>query len=99
LELIPLIYEIFKKQYPQILGQALVLDYGWVHAGMWSVVKAILSKEAKEKLKFIKMEDLTDYITIENIPTGTIILIRMGRHEQRFYAITKRLSNYTRIRG
>lgn len=73
MELIPLVYEIFKKQYPQILGQALVLNYGWVHAGMWSVIKAILSAEAKEKLKFIKKDDLTDYIPIENIPIGIII--------------------------
>jgi hypothetical protein len=69
-ELIPIIYDIFKHQYPQILGQCLVLNYGWLHAGIWSILKRMLSEEAKSKLVFLSYNQLVDYIPIDNLPVG-----------------------------
>lgn len=69
--LIPVIYELFRTQYPQLLGQALVLNYGWVHAGIWGILAPLLTPEARAKLLFIGQEQLVDYIPIGNIPSGT----------------------------
>ncbi|KAI8894008.1 CRAL-TRIO domain-containing protein [Globomyces pollinis-pini] len=67
--LIPLIYEIFRNQYPQLIGQAIVLNYGWLHAGIWGVLRTAMSTEAKGKLQFISTEDMINFIPIDNIPT------------------------------
>jgi hypothetical protein len=69
-DLIPVCYDLFKRHFPQILGQALVLNYGWIHAGIWSVVKTMLSEEAKRKLVFVNVSDLPEFIPLENIPIG-----------------------------
>lgn len=68
--MIPTIYDIFKHQYPQLLSQVLVLNYGWIHAGIWGMVKTFLTVEAREKLVFISYDQLQEYIPIENIPIG-----------------------------
>ncbi|KAJ3251594.1 hypothetical protein HK103_002238 [Boothiomyces macroporosus] len=68
-ESVPLIYEIFRNHYPQLVGQAIVLNYGWIHAGIWNFIRPILSAEARDKLVFVGAEKLIDYIPIENIPT------------------------------
>ncbi|EGF84362.1 hypothetical protein BATDEDRAFT_22348 [Batrachochytrium dendrobatidis JAM81] len=67
-ELLPLFLEIFQKHFPQFIGQVLVLNYGWIHAGIWSVLRTGLSADATEKLRFISTPELIDYIPPECIP-------------------------------
>jgi hypothetical protein len=69
-DLIPVVYDIFKKHYPQILGQVLVLNYGWVHGGIWQIISTMLTEEAKKKLVFVDKKHLLRYIPPENIPKG-----------------------------
>ncbi|KAI8916082.1 CRAL-TRIO domain-containing protein, partial [Gorgonomyces haynaldii] len=68
-DLIPFLYETFQRHYPQIVGQAIVLNYGWVHAGLWSVVRQSLTPEARERLVFIDQDKMSQYIPAESIPT------------------------------
>ncbi|KAJ3274151.1 hypothetical protein HDV01_003434 [Terramyces sp. JEL0728] len=67
-ESVPHLYEIFRNHYPQLVGQAIVLNYGWIHAGIWNFIRTLLSAEARSKLKFISTEQLVEFIPEENIP-------------------------------
>ena len=73
-EVVPIVYDLFKRHYPQIFGQCLVLNYGWIHAGLWSVVRTILTEEARGKLRFIKFQDLNRFMNDEDIPQGSALL-------------------------
>jgi CRAL/TRIO domain len=68
---IPMVYELVQKQFPQLIGKVLVLNYSWIHAGIWSLVSNILTAEAKSRLVFLEEEVLVEHIPIENIPLGT----------------------------
>jgi hypothetical protein len=95
--MIPLVYDIFKKQYPQILSQAIVLNYGWVHAGMWGVIKTVMSSEAKEKLKFLSIHDLQDVIPQKMIPFGIFqIIVDCGGN---YYADSFKKSTFVTLYG
>lgn len=69
--LVPVIYELFRHQYPQLLGQVLVLNYGWFHSGIWNFLAPIMTAEARAKLVFIAEEQLIEYISVNRIPKGT----------------------------
>ncbi|KAI8928400.1 hypothetical protein BC831DRAFT_448580 [Entophlyctis helioformis] len=69
-ELVPLFYEIFQKHFPQLIGQVLVLNYGWIHAGIWSMVRTALTADATERLRFISTKELPSHLPIENIPSA-----------------------------
>ena len=70
LEFLPCLREIFSVLFPQSFGCIYVLNYGWVHAGLWSIIKQLLTPETKERLLFLDNRDLEKYISIENIPQG-----------------------------
>lgn len=67
---LPCLREIFSGRFPQSFGSIYVLNYGWVHSGIWNVIKPLLTPETKEKLLFLDKKDLEKYISIENIPQG-----------------------------
>ncbi|KAH6591828.1 hypothetical protein BASA50_004989 [Batrachochytrium salamandrivorans] len=67
-ELLPLFLEIFQKHFPQIIGHVLVLNYGWIHAGIWSIIKAGLTADATERLQFISSNELCNFIPTSHIP-------------------------------
>jgi hypothetical protein len=68
------VYDIFRHQYPQLLGQSLVLNYGWIHAGLWGILRQMLTEEAKSKLVFLDYGQLINYIPLDNLPVGTAFL-------------------------
>eukprot|EP00842_Homolaphlyctis_polyrhiza_P003608 jgi/Hompol1/4248/HPOL_007009-RA len=72
-DLVPLFFEIFQKHFPQLIGQVLVLNYGWIHAGIWGVVRSTLTTEAKERLRFISAADLPKFINVDSIPTSETV--------------------------
>ena len=72
-EFLPTLHDLFSKQYPQGLGVIYVLNYGWVHAGIWNIVKPMLSQEACERLLFLGKEQLKMHIPIESIPKGRVM--------------------------
>ncbi|KAJ3121197.1 hypothetical protein HK100_012490 [Physocladia obscura] len=60
-ELMPAIISLFYSHYPSIFGVLYVLNFGWLHSGIWSVVKRALSKEACEKLLFLTKPEMPLY--------------------------------------
>nr|KAJ3421167.1 hypothetical protein HK105_004344 [Polyrhizophydium stewartii] len=69
-ELLPLFVELFQKHFPQLVGQAIVLNYGWIHSGIWSVVRTGLTADATARLRFISNDELDQFIPKANIPSA-----------------------------
>ncbi|KAI9209311.1 CRAL-TRIO domain-containing protein [Polychytrium aggregatum] len=68
LEMMPQFFELFTKQYPMLLGPVRILNYGWVHAGIWTVVKPSLSADAKNRISFVSKDELRTFIAADQIP-------------------------------
>ncbi|KAI8849641.1 hypothetical protein BC829DRAFT_391284, partial [Chytridium lagenaria] len=60
-EVIPLLYDLFHRHFPQVFGTIYVLNYGWIHAGIWSILKAALPADACRKLMFLTKEELKEH--------------------------------------
>ncbi|PWN24660.1 hypothetical protein BDZ90DRAFT_234925 [Jaminaea rosea] len=58
MELLPFLLDLLKNHYPSMVGAVLVLNYGWVHAGMWGLAKRILPAQALAKIFFPSTEEL-----------------------------------------
>jgi len=70
MDLINLFYSLFNHHYPGIIAQVFILNYGWMHAGIWSIVKQALPSDAHQKLVFLSKKDLLSYITYDRLPKG-----------------------------
>jgi hypothetical protein len=70
---LPCLREIFSCYFPQSFGSIYVLNYGWLHAGIWNAIKPLLSAETTDRLLFLDQKDLQKYISLENIPQGDFI--------------------------
>ncbi|KAJ3317139.1 hypothetical protein HDU76_001328, partial [Blyttiomyces sp. JEL0837] len=68
-ELIPLLYELFHRQYPQVFGTVYVLNYGWIHAGVWSIIKTALPADACKKLMFLTKQQLLEHFDRDELLT------------------------------
>ena len=66
--MIPVLHDIFSKQYPSMLGAVYILNFGWVHAGLWGIVKPLLSKETVDRFLFLTRQELKNHVPIECIP-------------------------------
>ncbi|TPX77703.1 hypothetical protein CcCBS67573_g01048 [Chytriomyces confervae] len=60
-EMMPVLFDLFKSHYPGIFGTLFVLNFGWLHSGMWSIVKTALSAEACKKLLFLTKREMSDH--------------------------------------
>ncbi|KAJ3111314.1 hypothetical protein HDU96_005802 [Phlyctochytrium bullatum] len=60
-ELVPLLFDLFHRQYPQVFGTIYVLNYGWLHSGIWSILKTMLPADACKKLLFLTKEELKQH--------------------------------------
>ncbi|KAJ3240840.1 hypothetical protein HDU81_002693 [Chytriomyces hyalinus] len=60
-EMMPVLFDLFKSHYPGIFGTLFVLNFGWLHSGMWSIVKTALSAEACKKLLFLTKREMADH--------------------------------------
>ena len=70
LEYLPCLRQIFSNHFPQSFGSIYVVNYGWVHSGIWNFIKPLLTSETKDRLLFLNKADLEKYISKENIPQG-----------------------------
>lgn len=68
LELLPFLLDLLKNHTPGIVGAVYVLNYGWVHAGMWAVIKRVLPQQALAKIFFPSYQELEEHFPRENIP-------------------------------
>ncbi|KNC99961.1 uncharacterized protein SPPG_05333 [Spizellomyces punctatus DAOM BR117] len=81
-DMIPLFHDLFSHHYPQTVGTVYVLNYGWIHSGIWSVLKTALPADATKKLMFLTTGELTAHISPENLPTC------LGGYEATPYSLT-----------
>ncbi len=54
LELLPFLLDLLKNHVPGIVGAVYILNYGWIHAGMWAVIKRVLPQQALAKIFFLR---------------------------------------------
>jgi hypothetical protein len=64
-----MIFDLIRTHYPRFIGQVLVLNYGWLHNGIWTIVSSLLTAESRSKIAFINEDELKLYISPSNIPT------------------------------
>ncbi|KAI9317548.1 hypothetical protein BX666DRAFT_1938284 [Dichotomocladium elegans] len=50
------------KRYPSSLGAACLLNFGWMYQGIWQMVKLLLTEEAKSRVSFPKVAELSRWI-------------------------------------
>ncbi|KAI9321957.1 hypothetical protein BDR26DRAFT_345749 [Obelidium mucronatum] len=59
--MMPILLSLFANHFPGIFGTLYVLNFGWLHSGIWSIVKRALSAEACKKLLFLTKEEMLEY--------------------------------------
>ncbi|KAJ9052384.1 phosphatidylinositol transfer protein csr1 [Entomophthora muscae] len=59
---------VLEKDYPESLGRILILNANWVFSGVWKIISAMLDPVVVEKVKFITLKELTDYIEPSQLP-------------------------------
>ncbi|KAJ1569929.1 hypothetical protein HK096_009726 [Nowakowskiella sp. JEL0078] len=62
-DLIPMLYDLFSRQYPQSIGTVFVTNYSWYHAGIWSIIKTALPASATGKLVFVDSSSIKNLIS------------------------------------
>ncbi|KAI9139198.1 CRAL-TRIO domain-containing protein [Paraphysoderma sedebokerense] len=62
-----LVYAL-QNYYPESLGVCLIVDAPWIFNGFWKVIQGLLDPKVKEKVKFVKMAEITDFIDAKNLP-------------------------------
>ncbi|SNX85327.1 uncharacterized protein MEPE_04036 [Melanopsichium pennsylvanicum] len=68
LELLPFLLDLLKNHVPGIVGAVYILNYGWVHSGMWAVIKRVLPQQALAKIFFPTYQELKEHFDPQNIP-------------------------------
>lgn len=69
-DIIPVFYDLFQKQFPQLIGQVIILNYGWLHAGIWGLVKSTLSEDASSRVLFVENSNLVSFLDAKLLPPG-----------------------------
>ncbi len=69
-EIIKLMVIILEQQFPNMISHVNILNFSWIYQGLWSIVKYLLSQEAKESIKFTSVQDLMPYINADSIIQG-----------------------------
>jgi len=61
-EIFPTLIKIFINHYPYIAETVYILNYRWIHAGLWGMVKQMLSESITKNMIFLKKNEIFDYI-------------------------------------
>jgi len=61
-EIFPTLIKIFINHYPYIAETLYILNYRWIHAGLWGMVKQMLSESITKNMLFLKKNEIFDYI-------------------------------------
>jgi hypothetical protein len=59
--------EILDERFPGFINNINVLNFGWMYQGIWSLLKHLLSEDAKESIKFTSIKELQSIITEDRI--------------------------------
>ncbi|OAV93470.1 hypothetical protein PTTG_11854 [Puccinia triticina 1-1 BBBD Race 1] len=66
-ELLPYLIHLVKDNFPDMLGAVFILNYGWMYAGMWQVVKRILSQSTLDRILFPSQTELLEFFDRANL--------------------------------
>ena len=66
-ESVKLLIDILQQNYPEVLGQALVVNSPFIFSACWRVIKPWLDPVTAAKVNFVSLPQLTDYIDPEYI--------------------------------
>ena len=69
LELLPFLLQLARAHYPGLVGAVFVLNYGWLHSGMWQLARSILPTSALERIAFPSAADLLNFFDRDKLPT------------------------------
>lgn len=58
---------ILESRFPGMVSAVNILNFGWMYQGIWTVVKYLLSEEAKESIQFTTVIKLNPYISSDAI--------------------------------
>ncbi|PWN17773.1 hypothetical protein BCV69DRAFT_285659 [Microstroma glucosiphilum] len=58
LELLPFLLDLLKNHYPGLVSSVHVLNFGWVHSGIWALAKRLLPRKALEKVYFVNKTEI-----------------------------------------
>lgn len=58
------------RRYPGMTGTVNLINFGWMYQGLWQMCKLVLSNEAKSKVNFPKLQDLSILIDPKDLITG-----------------------------
>jgi len=58
---------LVKANFPDMLGAVFILNYGWMYAGMWQVVKRILSQSTLDRIIFPSQAELVQFFDRSNL--------------------------------
>jgi len=61
-EIFPTLIKIFVNHYPYIAETVYILNYRWIHAGLWGMVKQMLSESITKNMLFLKKDEVFEYI-------------------------------------
>ncbi|KAK4509334.1 uncharacterized protein ATC70_007685 [Mucor velutinosus] len=66
-ELIKMMSVILDERFPGFVNNINVLNFGWVYQGVWSLLKYLLSEEAKESIHFTTIRELQPIVSEDRI--------------------------------
>ncbi|EPB92928.1 hypothetical protein HMPREF1544_00002 [Mucor circinelloides 1006PhL] len=66
-ELIKTMGVILDERFPGFVNNINVLNFGWMYQGVWSLLKHLLSEEAKESIRFTTIRELQPIISEDRI--------------------------------
>ncbi|KAI8638046.1 hypothetical protein BD408DRAFT_374165 [Parasitella parasitica] len=66
-ELIKTMGVILDERFPGFINNINVLNFGWMYQGVWSLLKHLLSEDAKESIHFTTVKDLRPIICEDRI--------------------------------
>ncbi|OUM68319.1 hypothetical protein PIROE2DRAFT_4074 [Piromyces sp. E2] len=69
-EIFPTLIKIFINHYPYIAETVYILNYRWIHAGLWGMVKQMLSESITKNMIFLKKNEIYDYIDPDQLLVG-----------------------------
>ncbi|KAI9289780.1 CRAL-TRIO domain-containing protein [Umbelopsis sp. AD052] len=66
-ELPGVLMDIMDNRYPGFVGSVYILNYGWMYAGIWQMVKLLLSEDAKSRISFPSTAEVLNFISSESL--------------------------------
>lgn len=83
MDLIKQLVSILQEHYTETLSVALIINAPFIFSAIWAVIKVWLDPITAAKVLFVNVEDLPNYIPIENIPERVALTPKMEETRQR----------------